>query len=43
MDEDANKPADQRAGGDRRRETNPDYGGPERRIKDRRADKPKPK
>ena len=43
MDKDANKQDDQRGGSDRRQESDPDYAGPERRVKDRRADKPKPK
>ncbi|MDB5679241.1 MAG: hypothetical protein JWM94_2243 [Sphingomonas bacterium] len=40
MDKDANKPADQRGGADRRQDGDPDYVGPERRMKDRRKDKP---
>lgn len=40
MDKDPNKPADQRGGKDRRQDDDPDYGGPERREKDRRRAKP---
>jgi len=40
MDKNPDKPADQRGGEDRRHEDDPDYPGPERRVKDRRKDKP---
>ena len=43
MDKDPNKQADQRAGKDRRQDGDPAYPGPERRVKDRRKDKPKPR
>jgi hypothetical protein len=36
MDKDASKPADQRAGNDRRQDQDPGYPGPERRAGDRR-------
>jgi hypothetical protein len=42
MDKDSNKPADQRGGEDRRHEDDPDFGGPERREKDRRKEERKP-
>ena len=43
MDRDAKKQGEQRGGEDRRQDSDPDYSGPERRVKDRRADKPKAK
>ncbi|WP_293991837.1 hypothetical protein [Sphingomonas sp.] len=43
MDEDAKKPADKRGGTDRRQGEDPDFPGPERRVGDRRKDKPAPK
>lgn len=42
MDKDPNKQADQRGGPDRRQDDDPDYGGPERRVKDRRKEERKP-
>jgi hypothetical protein len=40
MEKNPNKQADQRSDADRRQDNDPDYGGPERRVKDRRKDKP---
>jgi hypothetical protein len=41
MDKDPNKQSDQRDGGDRRQDDDPDYDGPERREKDRRKEERK--
>ena len=40
MDKDAEKPADQRGGKDRRQSPDPDFPGPERRKGDRRKAPP---
>ena len=42
MDKDPNKETDQRGSEDRRQENDPNYGGPERRVSDRRKEKRKP-
>ena len=42
MDQDPDKQAEHRDSTDRRQESDPDYGGPERRVKDRRKEPRKP-
>ncbi|MEO5494414.1 MAG: hypothetical protein ABIR08_10355 [Sphingomonas sp.] len=42
MDQDPNKQVDERDGADRRQEDDPEYPGPERRVKDRRKEPRKP-
>jgi len=42
MAKDPKEQSDQRGGKDRRQDDDPAYAGPERRVKDRRGNKPTP-